>query len=146
MSTSSILFYFPPFSSPMPFSISSFSWSSPPKFSPFSLISWPFLAQCHFLFHFLHDLLNQSFHSHIVWLLYLELEKCLTITIIISNSWNLISQLPDIVQNFFWTPWIPPFKSNIYQPSEMFVSREIVSSEWFSKARFFSTSFILSRN
>ena len=68
---------------------------------------------------------------------------------IISNSWNLIphivlliSRLPEIIQKCFCTPdraMDPTFQMN--QPSSMFLAGETVSSEWFSKVRFFSTPF-----
>ena len=69
---------------------------------------------------------------------------------IISNSWNLIphivlliSRLPEIIQKCFCTPdraMDPTFQMN--QPSSMFLARETVSSEWFSKVRgVFSTPF-----
>ena len=64
---------------------------------------------------------------------------------IISNSWNLIphivlliSRLPEIIQKCFCTPdraMDPTFQMN--QPSSMFLAGETVSSEWFSKVRFF---------
>ena len=64
---------------------------------------------------------------------------------IISNSWNLIphivlliSRLPEIIQKCFCTPdraLDPTFQMN--QPYSMFLAGETVSSEWFSKVRFF---------